>query len=55
MSQMHSNQKISIVIITYNSEKYIEKCLSSIVQYNKDLIDDIVVVDNDSSDHIKHY
>tara|TARA_Y100001958_G_C21207093_1_gene533096 strand:- start:795 stop:1781 length:987 start_codon:yes stop_codon:yes gene_type:complete len=51
MSQMHSNQKISIVIITYNSEKYIEKCLSSIVQYNKDLIDDIVVVDNDSSDH----
>jgi GT2 family glycosyltransferase len=49
-SRVHSNRKISIVIITYNSEKYIEKCLSSILKYNKDIIDDIIIADNNSQD-----
>jgi len=39
-------QKISAVIITYNEEKNIERCLNSV----KDIADEIVVVDSFSSD-----
>ena len=39
-------QKISAVIITYNEEKNIERCLLSV----KDLVDEIVVVDSFSTD-----
>ncbi len=38
--------KLSVVIITYNEEKNIGKCLNSI----QDLVDDIVVIDSYSSD-----
>ncbi|MFY8186148.1 MAG: glycosyltransferase [Bacteroidia bacterium] len=38
--------QISAVIITFNEEKNIGRCLDSI----KDLVDDIVVVDSFSSD-----
>ena len=38
--------KISAVIITYNEEEHLEKCLSSI----SGIVDDIVVVDSLSSD-----
>jgi glycosyltransferase involved in cell wall biosynthesis len=38
--------KISAVIITYNEEEHLEKCLSSI----SGIVDDIVVVDSFSSD-----
>jgi glycosyltransferase involved in cell wall biosynthesis len=39
-------QKISAVIITYNEELFIEKCLESI----KDVADEIIVVDSFSTD-----
>jgi glycosyltransferase involved in cell wall biosynthesis len=42
-------QKISVVIITYNEEKNIGRCLESV----KDIADDIVVVDSFSSDKTK--
>ena len=38
--------KISAVIITYNEEEHLKKCLSSIV----DIVDEIVVVDSFSTD-----
>ncbi len=41
--------KISGVIITFNEEQYIEKCLSSLV----DVVDEIVVVDSFSTDKTK--
>lgn len=43
------NKKISIIISAYNTEKYIEKCISSITnQTYKDL--EIIVIDDASSD-----
>ena len=41
--------KLSVVIITYNEEKNIERCLISI----KDIADDIVVVDSFSTDETR--
>ncbi|OGH18136.1 MAG: hypothetical protein A2868_00955 [Candidatus Levybacteria bacterium RIFCSPHIGHO2_01_FULL_40_15b] len=42
--------KVSIIVLTYNSEKYIEKLLESIVKFNKDSNYEIIVVDNNSED-----
>lgn len=41
--------KLSVVIITFNEEKNIERCLMSV----KDIADDIVVVDSFSTDNTK--
>ena len=40
------NKKISCVVHTYNSEKYLEQCLSSII----DFVDEIVIIDMYSND-----
>lgn len=40
----------SIIILTYNSEKYIEPLISSIFQHNKGQSFEIIVVDNNSKD-----
>ncbi len=42
----HKMPQLSVVIITYNEEKNIERCLQSV----KDVADDIVVVDSFSTD-----
>lgn len=43
---------ISIIIPVYNAEKYIEKCLDSILNQNIDSnIYEILVIDNNSSDN----
>ncbi len=44
---------LSIIIVTYNSEKYIEDCLSSVFKTIKDLDSEVVVVDNNSQDKTK--
>lgn len=41
--------KISCVIITYNEEKNIERCIKSV----KDVVDDIVIIDSFSTDRTK--
>lgn len=41
--------KISGIIITYNEEKYIERCLSSMIN----IVDEIIVVDSYSTDRTK--
>ena len=38
--------KLSGVIITYNEEEHLEKCLSSLI----DVVDEIIVVDSYSTD-----
>jgi GT2 family glycosyltransferase len=48
---MFSNRKISIVIVTYNSEKYISKNLSSIIKHNSNTINQIIVADSNSKDN----
>ncbi|MFH1332780.1 MAG: glycosyltransferase [archaeon] len=41
--------KFSIIIPTYNSESFIERCLSNVFEY-KGAKDEVIVVDNDSKD-----
>lgn len=42
---------ISVIITTYNSEKFIERCLKSVLNQTKfDLIKEIILVDDDSKD-----
>ena len=41
---------ISIVIVNWNSGKYLESCISSILQNNSPLINEIIIIDNNSSD-----
>lgn len=42
--------KISVLVLTYNSEKYIKKCLDSLTS-NIDKGDEIIVLDNSSKDN----
>jgi glycosyltransferase involved in cell wall biosynthesis len=42
--------KISVVVITYNEEKWIEKCLDSV----QEIADEIVVLDSYSTDNTTH-
>lgn len=41
--------KVSVVIPAYNEEKYIEKCLKSIVE-QEEMPNEIIIVDNNSTD-----
>jgi GT2 family glycosyltransferase len=42
--------KVSIVVVTWNSEKDISVCLQSCLDQNYENIDEVIVVDNNSSD-----
>ena len=42
---------ISVIIVNYNTSEVLEKCLKSILQYEKELSFEIIVVDNNSSDN----
>ena len=42
--------KTSIIILTYNSEKYINKLINSIYEFNRGENFEVIVVDNKSSD-----
>ena len=45
---MKKNIEISIVIVTYNSEKHISDCIKSISENNINY--EIIIVDNNSED-----
>lgn len=42
--------ELSIIIVTYNSASYIEKCIKSIIENTKNIKYEIIVVDNSSKD-----
>ncbi|MCK5451650.1 MAG: glycosyltransferase family 2 protein [Candidatus Omnitrophica bacterium] len=42
---------ISIVIVNWNAEQYLERCLKSIADAVGDLVYEVIVLDNDSSDN----
>jgi len=45
------NHLISVIVVTYNSSKYIEKCLKSIIEYwPSNYQRKIILIDNNSSD-----
>ena len=41
---------LSIVIVNYNVEYFLEQCLNSVIQATQQLKTEIIVVDNNSSD-----
>lgn len=42
---------VAVIIVTYNSAPYIEKCLHSLIDERKDITQQIIVVDNASTDN----
>lgn len=44
---------LSIIIVTYNSENDIKKCISSIMEKTKDIEYEVIIVDNDSKDNTR--
>jgi GT2 family glycosyltransferase len=48
-----SIKQLSIVIVNYNVKNLLKKCLESIFEYEKDTEFEVIVVDNNSSDHSK--
>lgn len=48
---MFGNIDVSIIIVTYNSQKDIKKCIDSIVKNTKKLSYEIIIVDNGSRDN----
>jgi len=46
-----SKFNLSIIIVTFNSEKYIQNCINSIVEYCLDINYEIVIIDNNSIDN----
>ena len=47
---MTQNQLVSVVIPVYNSEKYLEKCLDSILEQTYQNIE-IIAIDDESKNH----
>jgi len=46
--KLKKSQKISVIIVSYNSEKYIKQCLDSVI--NSSIPLEIIVIDNASTD-----
>ena len=44
------NRDVAVIIVTYNSERQIEACLRSLIEQRRSLRQQIVVLDNQSSD-----
>ena len=48
--EKNDEKSLSIIIVTYNSSRYIANCLESIFLSNRLSISELIVVDNDSTD-----
>jgi len=49
LPKLKKSQKISVIIVSYNSEKYIKQCLDSVIKSSIPL--EIIVIDNASTDN----
>lgn len=47
---MEKNNKLSVIIVTWNAAHFIQDCLSSLIKEIKKINNEIIVVDNNSSD-----
>jgi glycosyltransferase involved in cell wall biosynthesis len=54
-SSLHNQQKmtISLIIPAYNEEKYIGSCIEYALRHAHDHVDEIIVIDNASTDNTK--
>lgn len=48
---MNSSKLISTIIVTFNSEKWIENCVNSLITQHSDFKQEIIIVDNNSTDN----
>jgi N-acetylglucosaminyl-diphospho-decaprenol L-rhamnosyltransferase len=48
---MLENLLVSVIILTWNSEKYVERCLASLMDSLASMNYEIILVDNGSTDH----
>jgi GT2 family glycosyltransferase len=48
---MKKNKKVAVAIVNWNSKNYLKNCLDSLIKYNINFINKIIVVDNNSSDN----
>lgn len=49
------NERISVIIISYNCKQYVEDCIKSIILTCYEAIPEIIIVDNNSSDDTVKY
>ena len=47
--------QLSIIIVNYNSKEFLEKCLLSLKDAGKEVSNEIIIVDNDSTDGSNEY
>jgi GT2 family glycosyltransferase len=47
---LNNSYKLSVIIVSFNSSKYLEKCLATLKKYLPGYRSEIIVVDNDSED-----
>ena len=47
---MDSSVDVSIIIVSFNTHKFLEKCLNSLLRFTKGISFEIIVIDNNSSD-----
>lgn len=57
---MQNSKELSIIIVNYRSEQYLEKCIASIYSWSNPALFEIIVVNNDSKANLeglakKHY
>ncbi len=50
MKELNENVEVSIVIPTYNSEKYLKRCMDSVVSQSEGIDMEIIVIDGESTD-----
>ncbi|MBK6915085.1 MAG: glycosyltransferase [Ignavibacteriales bacterium] len=51
---MSKNPDVSIVIINYNSQEYLKRCINSINIQTINILFEIIVLDNNSSDNLDY-
>jgi GT2 family glycosyltransferase len=44
-------KKVDVVIVNWNTGPYLKECVESVIKYDSDLVDKIIVVDNASTDN----
>ena len=50
----HANPEFSIIIVTYNSNEYLAKCIRALItQRNKNF--EVIIVDNDSNEDLINF
>ena len=51
MEKTEKKTKVSVCVVTYNQEKYIRKCLQSIIDQKADFDFEIIIADDCSTDN----